>query len=192
MILLARRTQRIDNSSITNLFGYDVRSQLTNALMSTNSFEYLYDNIGNRIAATNNNMGTEYTANNLNQYLSITNAISAFSPTYDADGNTTNDGTFAYSWDAENRMLSAEPLTPTNGATRLNWPMTSWGAAARKSSRHVDGSTWSASATNLWIYDGWNPISEISSAGSQVTTNWWTHGLDLSGSLQGAAGSAAS
>ena len=42
--------------------------------------------------------------------------------------------------------------------------------------------------TNLWFYDGWNPICEICYQPSGITTQEWTHGLDLSGTLQGAGG----
>jgi RHS repeat-associated protein len=39
-----------------------------------------------------------------------------------------------------------------------------------------------------YTYDGWNLISEISSQGSEFSTNYYTWGLDLSGSMQGAGG----
>jgi hypothetical protein len=32
---------------------------------------------------------------------------------YDLDGNLTNDGRWAYTWDAENRLVNFEPHTPT-------------------------------------------------------------------------------
>ena len=51
-------------------------------------------------------------------------------------------------------------------------------------------STWSATATNLFVYDGWNLIAEHNhpSTGSGSSTNHYAWGLDLSGSLQGAGG----
>jgi YD repeat-containing protein len=43
-----------------------------------------------------------YTANALNQY----SAIGSVTPTYDGNGNLTNDGTFTYAYDAESRLTS--------------------------------------------------------------------------------------
>ncbi len=44
-----------------------------------------------------------YAANTLNQYT----AVGAGTPTYDANGNLTSDGTHTYGYDAENRLVSA-------------------------------------------------------------------------------------
>lgn len=44
-----------------------------------------------------------YTANTLNQYT----AVGGVTPTYDANGNLTSDGTHTYGYDAENRLVSA-------------------------------------------------------------------------------------
>ena len=46
----------------------------------------------------------------------------------------------------------------------------------------------SGTTTNRYVYDGWNILSEVSSQNSEVSTNYYTWGLDLSGSLQGACG----
>ncbi len=44
-----------------------------------------------------------YTANTLNQYT----VVGAGTPTYDANGNLTSDGTHTYGYDSENRLVSA-------------------------------------------------------------------------------------
>ena len=44
-----------------------------------------------------------YTANTLNQYT----AVGAVTPSYDGNGNLSNDGSFTYGYDGENRLLSA-------------------------------------------------------------------------------------
>ena len=46
---------------------------------------------------------TVYTANALNQY----RTVGAVTPSYDSNGNLTNDGTFTLGYDAENRLTSA-------------------------------------------------------------------------------------
>ena len=71
------------------------------------NFDYNYDPIGNRLTYTvTGGTQTSYTCNNLNQYTVTANPAETF--TYDADGNLTNDGTFSYTWDAENRLITVE------------------------------------------------------------------------------------
>ena len=66
-----------------DIFSYNNRSELTSATVNGNN--YAYDNIGNRETATESEITTNYTANELNQYT----AIGDFTPTFDADGNQT-------------------------------------------------------------------------------------------------------
>ena len=101
-----RRTQRIDFGGITNTFGYNTRSEVTSALMSTNVYGYQYDPIGNRIWAIANVESNDYTANALNQYTQIADGITNILA-YDFDGNATNNGTWTFTWDGENRMIGA-------------------------------------------------------------------------------------
>ena len=94
-----------------------IRDSSTPALFSgrQNLTKYAYDPIGNRLSATNNAKILTYLANSLNQYINIHDGITN-TPTYDLDGNLTNDGVFAYSWDGENRLVAVEPLVLTNGS----------------------------------------------------------------------------
>ena len=149
--------------------------------MGTNNFSYRYDPIGNRTVATNNGAVTEYQANALNQYSQITNNHSPITPAYDLDGNIValrslgegGDGykDWAFAWDAENRMTGA-----SNEAVVANY---SYDYMSRRYRKIVNG------VTNNFVYDGWNLIREISSAG---VTNTYVWGLDLSGTQQGAGG----
>ena len=41
---------------------------------------------------------------------------------------------------------------------------------------------------NQFLYDGWNVIREVKCQNSGVSTNYYTWGLDLSGTMQGAGG----
>jgi len=170
-----RRTLRIDEGSAvaTNVFGYNSRSELTTALMGTNSFAWELDPIGNRVSATGNSVTHNYTANALNQYTQITNG-GLRTLNYDLDGNLTNDGVFAYSWDGENRMVGA-----ANGSTVAHY---CYDYMSRRHQKIVNG------VTNNFVYDGWNLVSEISNDGAQSITNHYVWGLDLSGTLQGAGG----
>ena len=77
---------------------------------------------------------TSYTANNLNQY----SAVGAVNPTYDNNGNLTNDGTFKYTYDSENRLISA--VTPPTGTPTTTATYTYDSRGFRKS-KTVNGTT---------------------------------------------------
>jgi hypothetical protein len=120
---LARRTRRVDNASVTNDFGYNLRSELATALMGTNVYGYVYDPIGNRLVATNNAEVWTYLSNQLNQYTNIADGVTN-TLFYDLDGNLTNDGVRAYSWDGENRLasVSSNGTLPSHVRVRLHGP----------------------------------------------------------------------
>ena len=172
---IGRRTLRVDTLSTTNVFGYNLRSELTEATMGTNVFGYIYDPIGNRKTTDRGQLTTTYLANELNQYLLVTNASHTSSLSYDGDGNLTNDGTFAYTWDAENRLItvySNETMVMQNAYDYM--------------SRRVEKTT--SASTNRFIYDGWNMIRELVTDNGSLVTNSYVWGLDLNGTLQGAGG----
>ena len=188
---IGRRTQRVDALAVTNNFGYNTRSELASAVMGTNTYGYVYDPIGNRLTATNNSEVLHYGANQLNQYTNITDGVTV-TPLYDADGNLTNDGRFAYTWDAENRLIGAVTAIPavTAGAPQQNLVF-AYDSQSRRVSKVVSnwtGSSWGSAVTNTFIYDGWNLLQEVRNQPSGVSTNSYIWGLDLSQSLQGAGG----
>ena len=93
---------------------------------------------------------------------------------WDNNGNLTNDGRRAYTWDEENRLTGVSGTSLTASYT--------YDGQSRRVQKVVNG------VTNTFTYDGWNLVSEISNTGSQITTNLYVWGLDLSQSLQGAGG----
>ena len=101
----ARNTSR-QGTVKNDTFGYNNRSELTSATVNGNNYAYDYDNIGNRETATESEITTNYTANELNQYT----AVGDFTPTFDADGNQTlvksSTGIWSITYDAENRPVS--------------------------------------------------------------------------------------
>ncbi len=110
---------------------------------------------------------------------------------YDDDGNLTSDGRFAYSWDAENRLIAVETLTNLSASVprvKVEFTYDYMSRRAGKSVSAWDGSNWVGQATNLFVYDGWNCIRESRSGAPAACTNWYAWGLDLSGSLSGAGG----
>jgi len=179
---IGRRTQRIDTmiNSTTNTFGYNSKSELIDAVMGLDDYGYNYDQIGNRITATSSvdsvSSEMDYLCNALNQYTNIV-SVTTEVPTYDADGNMLTNGDWTYTWNGENRLTAA-----SNATTIVNFKYDYMGRRFEKS---VEGGE-----TTTFIYDGWNMIAEICTGDSQVapSTNYYTWGLDLSGSLQGAGG----
>jgi len=175
---LGRRTQRIDTmiNSTTNTFGYNSKSELIAAALGLDDYGYNYDEIGNRITASSSVDSviseTDYLSNQLNQYTNIVvSGVSPESPTYDTDGNMLTNGDWQYTWNGENRLTAT-----SNATTVVNFKYDYMGRRFEKS---VEGGT-----TKTFIYNGWNLIAETCT-GDAPSTNYYTWGLDLSGSLQG-------
>ncbi len=76
---------------------------------------------------------------------------------------------------AENRLIMA-----SNNSTVVTFAYDYMGRRFRKIVH--DGTT---ATTNYYIYDGWNMIQELTYSQTHTLTNYYTWGLDLSGSLQG-------
>ena len=139
-------------------FGYNARSEVTAANVSGVPAAYGYDEIGN---------STNWTANCLNQYAEFM---------HDADGNMTQCGDWAYTYDAANRLKTVS----SNGVLLV----TNFYDAKSRRVKKV-----SPEATITFFYDGWNLIEErIASTNGISSTIHYYWGKDLSGTLQGAGG----
>ena len=96
------------------IYGYDAAGQLTSVVYpSGRVVTYEYDFAGNRVTVIDDDVPTQYTTNNLNQYTQVGDV----SYSYDADGNMTskteNTGITEYEYDVENRLIRV--VTPTDG-----------------------------------------------------------------------------
>ena len=178
-----------------NLYEYDTMGQLTSAKrysggtlsapqdpVNNQQYGFNFDNIGNRLTATDGMTSGTYGVNAVNQYTVIQSGTASLAePTYDADGNLTNDnGTVGkqYYWDGENRLVSV-----TSGSMTINY---GYDAQSRRIEKKVINGDQVTSDTGF-IYDGWNVVAEYDIlTGNLAATNTW--GLDLSGSPQGAGG----
>ena len=80
--LLGRPVNATDSQSLARSYLYNKRNELAAATIGTNAYEYAYDTIGNRTAASANSATNTYAANNLNQYAQV----DASQLTYDHDG----------------------------------------------------------------------------------------------------------
>jgi RHS repeat-associated protein len=179
---VGRRTSRVDAGTTTNLFAYNARSELTNALMGASSFSWMFDNIGNRQTAVKNSTAYGYAANQLNQYAQITNGGPG-TPSYDLDGNLLEDAGWSFAWDGENRLISA-----TNGTTLVTFAYDHMSRRISKRVYSFETDHWTLITDHCFQYDGWNLIQERITDHGSLTTNSYIWGLDISGSLQGAGG----
>jgi RHS repeat-associated protein len=100
----------------TFFFGYDARSELTNAFAVIDSHyrhDCQYDDIGNRTGLTDCVKSSVYTVNQLNQY----SLVDDFAPKYDLDGNQTrmrtDTGVWSVNYNSDNRPVLWE-CGPTN------------------------------------------------------------------------------
>jgi RHS repeat-associated protein len=134
---------------LAETYGYDALDQLTQAKYGTaRTVGYTYDASGNRQNVIDNGTGQAYTANALNQYTSVGGSAQA----YDANGNLVGTSGAAYSYDAQNRIVSAT----------LNGIVTTFAYDPRNRvvQRNANGLV-----TNL-TYDEWNIIEERDGAGT--------------------------
>jgi RHS repeat-associated protein len=109
---------------------------------------------------------------------------------YDADGNQLSDGRFNYTWDAENRLISAASLAGAPAAS-MSSNVFAYDYMGRRIQKVV--STWNTASnayvvsyTNKFVYDGWNVVAILDGSNNVLYTCTW--GTDMSGSMQGAGG----
>jgi RHS repeat-associated protein len=192
---LGRRTTRRDYfnaSTITNDFTYNIHSEVTGAAMGDDNYNYKYDPIGNREQSTVGSgllsVTNTYTANQLNQYSSILNSQFSipYSPSHDDDGNMTFSGSWFYTWDGENRLISASNLT-----SRVLCEY-AYDYQSRRISKTTLTPNPDSSLITKYIWDDWNIIAELVSTNTSSfiphNSSLYTWGLDLSGTFQGAGG----
>ena len=157
-------------------FGYNARGEVARARYGTNTVADIYDfdGIGNFSSNCLGGTWTQFEANELNEYLTITDTAARILA-YDLDGNLLPNGVWAYSYDSENRLA----MVMSNGvviATNIYDSM----------SRRIR--TLSANENISRFYNGWNVIleSRFTAGDENEIPFYW--GKDLSGRLQGAGG----
>lgn len=92
----------------TETYGYDAISQLVSFKRGTVvNNTYHFDLLGNRMKVVENGMTTNYTANNMNAYTSVSCKLS-FTPHYDDNGNMLNDDKHSYAYDWNNRQVGVD------------------------------------------------------------------------------------
>jgi RHS repeat-associated protein len=127
-------------------YGYNVRSELTNAVAAVDSnyrYTYDFDEIGNRETSSERGANSVYTANNLNQYT----AVDDFTPQFDDDGNQTlvktTTGIWQVKYNGENR-----PIFWVQGTNTISMSYDRMGRRVTKNDQR-------------FIYDGYLCIGKI-------------------------------
>jgi RHS repeat-associated protein len=138
------------------------------------TFNYQYDATNRRIGQTATDKSLwnypttassiSYTANNLDQYT----AVGSASPTYDVNGNLTNDGTYSYCYNTESRLtkiLSAGTCaSPTTIVASY-----AYDAQGRRKSKTV------ASSTTTYVTDADNREVLEYDGSSGVVNGWYAY-----------------
>lgn len=170
--LSRRATLTRSNGSVTG-YGYDIASRLNSlsqdlAGTSSDLTRGFTHNLASQIKtrSTSNALyewlptagSTAYVSNGLNQYTSVAGA----SFTHDARGNLTSDGSRAFSYDTENRLLSV------SGSANMTLTYDPIGRLRQT----VAGST-----TTQFLYDGMRLIAEYD--GSNNLVRRYVHGAGI-------------
>jgi len=141
----------------TENYAYDAISQLTSIeygsgtpLTIQRSVNYSYDAAGNRATVTDNGTVSSYGSNNLNQYSSV----DGDTPTYDSNGNLKTQDGWTYTYDAQNRLASAQ-----SAQSAVSF---SYDARNRRVSRTADG------IVVFYYYDEWSLIEEQNSSSALI------------------------
>jgi YD repeat-containing protein len=119
--------------------------------LELSNVSYAYDPIGNRTGATNGAAAFSYSANALNQYSNLQSTAYSLQPSYDPDGNMLTNGPWAYTWDAENRLVSA-----TDGERTVYYAYDHRSRLTYRCALTPQGM-----AESAFTYDGWNPLDEF-------------------------------
>jgi RHS repeat-associated protein len=148
-------------ASVTTSLAYNPANQLTTRMITNDAYTFAGSTSGS----------TGYSVNGLNQYTNV----AGVSFGYDARGNLTSDGITTYTYDAENRLISA---SGGYNATLTYDPL-------GRLFQIVSGGN-----TTQFLYDGDALVAEVSPSGTWL--NRYVHGPDIDTPLIWYAGGAVS
>lgn len=160
----SRRVSLTLPNGITATYSYDRASQLTamvyqGGALAPANLEYTYDLAGRRTSVSGNLASEQLPAAVPSATYNADNQLTQWGSTamtYDLNGNTLSDGTNTYTWDARNRLVSAN-----SGAAAF-----AYDPVGRRTAKTL------LSTTTGFLYDGVNPVQEQS--GGSATANLLT------------------
>ena len=163
----------------SDAFGYNERSEVVFSRGDAKNAEYSYDHIGNLMSDFSVSITNVYTANNLNQYTSILRNSAApreINPQYDPDGNMTQHGDWAYTYDSACRLTSLS----SNNILVASFVYDTQGRRVRKVTD---------SGTHRYFYDGQLLVYEhITRQDGSIIEIDYVWGKDISATRDGACG----
>jgi len=161
---LSRRSGLTYGNGTSTTYEHEIDNDLSSLFLQFNAssanLTYTYDNTGNRQNFTADDdrfiyspladINNAYLSNNLNQYTSAGGIPFA----YDSNGNLTSDGINAYTYDPENRLITA--YTPAHSIDYSYDPL------SRRISKTVD------STETSYLYDSGQVIIEYDGSGQMI------------------------
>ena len=147
---LATLEQQFVGGTVTFSYGYNKVHQRTSLNVSDSRFMF-------RPSASST---TAYVPNTVDEYASV----GGVSFTYDSSGNLTNDGTDRFTYDTENRLLSA--TVPGVVATYTYDPL------GRRQSKTVNGTS------TTFLHDGTREIADYDGSGALIRRYVYGQGTD--------------
>ena len=126
----------------------------------------------------------------------VTRPADATTYTHDLNGNMQGDGRWTYTWNDENRLISAEESPNVGGSTcwRLLFSYDGQGRRRTKLEHtwNAQTETWTLVKTTNYTWDNWlitqERITDHTVVPATTQSRTHTRGLDLSGSPEGAGG----
>jgi len=186
-----------DDTNRIDVFSQNARGEIATAELGTNAYAYSFDPIGNRLATDEPQFSAAYSANALNQYISISNYVtsSEFIPEFDEDGNQTlvrtSTGIWHVTYNAENR-----PIIFSNDTAVIEMAYDYQGrrfeykeivsATLTRHARYLYRGYLQIAAldlldaTNVIHTVAWDPTEPTATRPLvlQMGTNWWCYGFD--------------
>lgn len=153
---------------LTHTYEYNGRSELVSDAMSRGgSFNYDYDNIGNRKTSQEGSQAPSvlYIANPLNQYANIVQGMeTAFQPSYDPDGNQTKVKTASGEWEIIYNALN-QAIRFTQGTKRIECLYDYMGRRVEKSVYEGE----SLQTKKRFLYKGYLQIADLDATNETET-----------------------
>ena len=158
------------NGSKGDVYAYDATDQITNVqydvlnpeaipLNPLRKVNYQWDASGNRTTVSDNNIETNYTTNNRNQYTNINGNQINYTP----NGNLRNSKGWTFTYDAQDRLIRARNNSVTIKLT--------YDARNRCVSREINNNI------SFFYYDNWFLVEETNGRGAQIAE--YVHGSQI-------------
>jgi RHS repeat-associated protein len=130
----------------------------------------------------NGGTAEQFTANNLNELTAAPNGT----PTYDSNGNLTSDGTWDFTYNAENQLTEASRDDGGGWTTEIHYEYDGFRRMRKKTEGDYFLSSPYSTTDTRYVYDGRLVVQERDGSNEREIT--YVRGNDLSGTREGAGG----